>query len=181
MKKIFIINGSGCSEKDTFEQLVGKYVRTKKYSIVNICKEAAKILGWNGDKEERDRAFLSDLMDLSTKYNDAPFDDVIQLVRDFRTNKLKTNVLLIDMRDPKDIQRAVIKFGAESVLIKNSRAPRIKSNHADANVNKYEYDYIINNNGTLKQLDKAARLFTKIAVKNKSTNERPVYINCKKL
>ena len=76
MKKIYITSGVGRSGKDTFCEFISKYIPTYKYSIVDLPKEAAKVLGWDGGKTEKDRKFLSDIMDLSTDYNDAPFKDV---------------------------------------------------------------------------------------------------------
>lgn len=167
-KKIYILNGTGSAGKGTFASYLNKYISTCNYSIVNLTKEAAKILGWNGGKTEKDRRFLSDLMDLSAEYNDMPFCDVSALVQDFNKNNIDTNVLLIDMRDPKDIARAVKSFGAETILIYNPGIKTIESNHADANVNDYEYDYTIINDGDLSQLEKAARFFAeKVIVGNK--------------
>ena len=59
MKKIFIQNSVGGSGKDTFASFLNKYIPTHKYSIVDLPKEAAKVLGWDGGKTERDRKFLS--------------------------------------------------------------------------------------------------------------------------
>ena len=122
-------------------------------------KQAAIVLGWDGGKTEKDRRFLSDIMDLSTEYNDSPFQDVLSIVADFKNNLIEDSVLVIDMRDPKDIERAVKTFGAKTMLIRNPRVEKIESNHADRDVENYEYDYIIENDGTLEQLDTVARLF----------------------
>lgn len=161
MKKIFVQNSVGGSGKDTWASLLNKYIPTLKYSIVDLPKEAAKVLGWDGGKTEKDRRFLSDIMDLSTDYNDAPFKDILSLVTDFKNNKdyAEYKVLTIDMRDPKDIARAVETFGAETILIRNPNVEKIESNHADRDVENYEYDYIIENNGSLEQLERVAKLF----------------------
>ena len=161
MKKVFITNSVGGSGKDTWASLLNKYVSVYKYSIVDLPKQAAKLLGWDGGKTEKDRKFLSDIMDLATEYNDAPFRDVLSLVTDLKNNKdfPKVEVLIIDMRDPKDIARAVETFGAETILIRNPNVADITTNHADRDVENYEYDYIIENDGSLEQLDKVAKLF----------------------
>lgn len=164
MKKIFILNGVGTSGKGAFAEFVGNNIPTLKYSIVDLPKEAAKVLGWGGGKTEKDRKFLSDIMDLATEYNDSPYRDVASLIYDFATT-LPEEVLIIDMRDPVDITRAVKDFGAETILINNPNVKQIESNHADANVKNYEYDYIIENNGTLEQLDEVAKTFVKVAIR----------------
>ena len=167
MKKVFVINGVGTSGKGEFVSRLGKYIPTYGYSIVDLPKQAAKVLGWDGGKTEKDRKFLSDIMDLSDSYNDAPFKDVVEIIADFKSNRIETDVLVVDMRDPKDIARAVETFGAETILVRKPDVKKIKSNHADANVENYEYDYIIENDGTLEQLDKMAYLFSEQVIKNR--------------
>lgn len=180
MKKIYITSGVGRSGKDTFCEFIGKYIRTYKYSIIDLPKEAAKILGWDGGKTEKDRKFLSDIMDLSTEYNDSPFRDVASIVSDFKNNLIEDEILFIDMRDPKDIARAVEIFGAETILIRNPNVDKIETNHADANVENYEYDYIIENDGTLEQLDTMAKFFVReiICWNEVQGSEKPVVLSC---
>ena len=184
-KSIFIQNAVGGSGKDTFANLLNKYIPTYKYSIIELPKFAAKTLGWDGiSKTEKDRKFLSDIMDLATEYNDSPFSDVISIVSDFKNNLIKENVLLIDMREGKDINRAVNLFGAKTILIRNPKIKPIYSNRADANVEKYKYDFIIENNGTLKQLDAAASFFADNIKNGYSCSKyriKPYIINCNKI
>ena len=180
MKKVFILNGVGTSGKGVFAEFVGKYIPTHKYSIIDLPKEAAKVLGWTGGKDEKDRRFLSDIMDLSTEYNDSPFRDVLSVVTDFKNNLLEGEVLFVDMRDPKDIARAVETFGAETILIRNPNVEKIESNHADANVEDYTYDYIIENDGTLGQLDVMAKFFVREIVcwNEVRDHEKPLVLKC---
>lgn len=180
MKKVYITSGVGRSGKDTFTSLLNKYIPTHKYSIVDLPKEAAKILGWDGGKTEKDRRFLSDIMDLSTEYNDAPFRDVMSVVADFDNNLIEDEVLVIDMRDPKDIARAVETFGAETILIRNPNIEKIESNHADRDVENYKYDYIIENDGTLEQLDRTAKFFVReiICWSETKGHEKPIVLIC---
>ena len=85
---------------------------------------------------------------------------------DFQNNKIKAEVLLIDIREPDEIARAAKTFGAETILVRRANAKKIDSNHADRNVENYVYDYIIENNGTLEQLDDVAYQFIKYTVNN---------------
>lgn len=94
MKKVFILNGVGTSGKGAFVDYVSKYIPTLKYSIADLPKEAAKVLGWSGGKTEKDRKFLSDIVDLSSEYNDDPFKDVLSLVTGFKSNEFNKNVLM---------------------------------------------------------------------------------------
>ncbi len=180
IKKIFITNGNGRSGKDTFASMINKYIPSYKYSIIEKPKEAAKVLGWDSNtKTERDRKFLSDIMDLSSDYNDCPFRDVLSVAVDFKNDLIDTEVLLIDMRDTKDIARAVEVFGAETILIRNPNIKPIKTNHADANTENFQYDYIIENDGTLEQLDRVAQIFTEnVIVGEHITTDKPLIFKC---
>lgn len=148
MKKIYIVNGMARCGKDTFAGFLGGIIPTHKYSSVTKIKEIAKMCGWDGGKTEKDRKFLSDLKVLTTKYSDLAFKDIKAMVEWFKT-KSPCEVLLIDIREPNEIHRARHEFGAKTILIKNDNIPMINSNMADAGVFNYEYDYILENNGTL--------------------------------
>ena len=179
-KNILVLNGVGTSGKGVFADYINKYISTCKYSIVDLTKEAAKIFGWEGSKSEKDRKFLSDLMDLATAYNDSPYKDVCNMISDFKEDRIDTDIMIIDMRDPKDIARAVEDFNAKTLLIRNPNVPEIKSNHADANVENYEYDYIIENDGTLDQLEKVAKMFCCdiICGETVSDEQKPLILKC---
>ena len=158
---IFITNGTGGCGKDTFANFVGEFVPTKKISSIDYVKKIAKDCGWDGRKKtEQDRKFLSDLKFLLFEYNDLPFRKVKEQVLNFWAQN-RYQVLIIDIREPAEIERAKRLFNAQTILIENNRVARITSNEADANVYNYEYDFIIENNGTLEELREKARRFVK--------------------
>lgn len=147
-KKIFITNGMARSGKDTFAEILNRYVPTLKVSSIDQVKQIAEACGWNGKKDEKSRKFLSDLKLLLTGYNDLPFKSISDTVYHFKKNTLH-NVLLIDIREPIEIERAKNEFDASTILIRRNSIQNITSNSADAGVFNYDYDYIIDNNGTL--------------------------------
>ena len=160
MKKVFITNGSAENGKDTFAEFLSKYISVFKYSSIDLVKEMFEVAGVSKDnKTEKKRKLWSDGKDLLTEYDDIPFKDITSIVADFKNNKIETEVLLIDIREPEEIARAVKTFGAETILVRNPNAIKIESNHADRDVENYEYDYIIENDGTLEQLEKVAKIF----------------------
>lgn len=157
-RQIFIINGNACSGKDTFVSLVSKYEPTINFSSVDKVKEIARIIGWDGKKTEKDRKFLSDLKILCTEYNDMPFNSMKNKVEEF-LNSNYYKFLFLHIREPLDIERAKKEFNARTILIKRDSIKHITSNMADANVFNYDYDIVIENNGTIEELDeKALRL-----------------------
>lgn len=148
-KVILITNGMARAGKDTFAEYLGYLVPVYKYSSINKVKEIAKQCGWTGGKEEKDRKFLSDLKVLTSEYCDMAFDDVAKKIQWFRDVDNMYRIMIIDIREPKEIERAKQAFGAKTVFIENNRVKQITSNMADAGVFDYTYDYMIQNNGTL--------------------------------
>lgn len=158
MKHVIIVNGKPRSGKDTFAECLNKIARVEKYSIIDKVKEIAAQCGWNGNKGERDRKFLCDVKIITELYNDMPFRTVTEKVKMFNEDDSK-DVLLIDMREPRDIARAKRELGAYTIFIDNDRVPEIKSNVADGTIHNFNYDYRIDNNGTLEDLDKEVQKF----------------------
>ena len=181
MKKVFITNGSGGSGKDTFAKFLSEYISVFKYSAIDLVKEMYESIGIDRDsKNEKKRKLYSDTKDMLTKYDDIPFKDVESVVKDFKNNHVETEVLLIDIREPEEIARAEETFGAETILKRNPNIEKIESNHADANVENYEYDYIIENDGTLEQLEKIAKFFVReiICWNEVKDHEKPIVLTC---
>ena len=158
-KHIFILNGMGGCGKDTFAGFLDTIVPSYHISSVGLVKRIARTCGWDGTKTEKDRKFLSDLKLLLTEYSDLPFTDISFNVNAFREKDPYNQVLLIDIREPAEIERAKKAFGAKTILIKNDRVPKIESNMADAGVYDYEYDIVIENNGTLDEFRETVKKF----------------------
>ena len=157
-KQIFIINGSGGVGKDTFCEKCGHYTDVKVVSSIDLVKHFATEMGWSGQKTPRDRRFLSDLKDLLTAYNDLPFKDIKQKVNEFKQDT-DNMFLFIHIREPEEIERAKKEFGAHTVLVVNDNVLGIYSNHADGRVLEYDYDDVIDNSGTLEELEHEAKRF----------------------
>ena len=149
-KQIYITNGMARCGKDTFATFLNEYIPTLKYSSIDKVKTIAKLCGWDGGKTEKDRKFLSDLKMLTSEYSNMPFEAVRQSVKEFRNNNIH-EVMLIDIREPEEIEKAKQTFCARTILIKNDRVNFINSNTGDANVFNYTYDYVIENNGSLEE------------------------------
>lgn len=153
MPKIVIINGSGGTGKSTFVSLCHDINdKVIEISTVDFVKEVAKFAGWNGEKNEIGRKFLSDLKDAMEEYGDIPNKKVEEFI-----NSHPENIIFINVREPYNIHYYKTKYNALTILLVNERIQNIKTNHADADVDNYSYDYIIENNGTLSQLMEYAR------------------------
>lgn len=134
--------------KDSFAAFMNDIIPTLKYSSIDEIKRIAKECGWNGKKDEKSRKFLSDLKLLTSEYNNLPFTAIAKKVDEFKNDQLH-QVMLIDIREPGEIEKAKNAFGAKTILIRSDRVKNITSNISDANVFNYRYDFEIENNGTL--------------------------------
>ena len=170
--KIYMLNGKAGSGKTTFFKLIEEKCRNYvyNYSTVDLVKKVAYGCGWNGSKTPENRKFLSDLKDLLTEWNDVPYKKIIE-ARDklqdhldylgYDTNK---GIIFTHCREPEEIKKFVDRENAITVLLRRAAVENLEqSNHADANVFNYEYDYIIENNGSLDELyEKAVKFLEEI-------------------
>ena len=172
MVKVVVVNGRPESGKTTFEkkcvELCGasstfwfdateqRRTLAKCISTVDFVKAIALRCGWTGEKTLKDRKFLSDLKDLLIQWNDIPFKTILE-----EANKLKNWascnyhdwILFVDCREPEEIQKLKERLNATTVLVRRlGDEINETSNHADANVFEYEYDYTIKNYGDLDDL-----------------------------
>lgn len=169
--KVYIVNGFPESGKTTFEDKTIELLKECKihgfrFSTIDGVKELAKEIGWNGVKNDKSRKFLSDLKDLLTEYNDYPVKhlkkSIIKAIYGTKKNpkNISNAVVFIDCREPKEIKKLVKEFKAKTICV---RRPEVEkgsySNHADANILDYNYDYYIWNKGTIEELENSIMEF----------------------
>jgi tRNA uridine 5-carbamoylmethylation protein Kti12 len=167
--RVVIVNGKPGAGKTTFENLckdiIGRAFVDGR-STVDRVKEIAAEIGWHGVKDLKSRKLLSDLKDIFTEYNDLPFKDVCQHLRHWEEVLIyygvanHPHIFFIDDREPEHISRLKKELNAVTVLIRRPGDEDTEtSNHADQKVFEYEYDYVINNDGTLDDLQESAERF----------------------
>lgn len=168
MIKVVIVNGRPGAGKTTFEDicqaLMGPFCRSR--STVDRIKEVAKRAGWDGRKTLESRKFLSDLKALCREFNDLPFQDIKRTLRLFKSDLVNYHVdghdaiLLVDSREPAEIQRFKDEMDAITVLIRRAAIEEeTTSNESDENVFNFDYDYTIDNNGSIDDLRVVAEEF----------------------
>lgn len=169
--KIYVVNGYPQSGKDTFVDLCIERISSIysiKLSTIDFIKEIAEQCGWNGEKNLKNRKFLSDLKDLLTDWGDVPYKQIEKNIQHFEYpfkiyDMPTTNcVIFIFCREPKEISKLVKRLNAKSIFIDRFEAEsKEQSNHADNEVKDYNYDIIINNNGNLQELKNEVDNFLK--------------------
>lgn len=147
-KLVVIVNGRGQVGKDTLCDYYGHLYPSRKYSAIEPIKKIARSCGWNGQKDEEGRKFLSDLKNLVTKYSDLPYKKIVLAYKRFLESDKKVWFLMI--REPDEIERVkryILDTGGHcaTLLIRRADNERLWGNMADDGVYEYAYDYIFDN------------------------------------
>lgn len=155
MNKYVIINGCGGVGKDEFIKKCKLY----KDNIVNMStieyvKKVAIQCGWNGKKDDKGRRLLSDIKDALTRYNNIPVKHILESLHNY-----SDSIIFIHCREPDEITLLKNMLNAKSLLITNANVVPIETNHADKCVFNIEYDYVVDNSGTIGDLIEAAQVF----------------------
>ena len=154
-KIVIIINGSGGVGKDTLCDFAAKHYRVQAVSSITPIKEIArKGFGWDGQKDSKSRKLLADLKELAVKYNDLPF---LYLCREYeRFLNSRAQILFVHIREGKEIDKFKNQVSGTcyTLLITRKLNENVRwGNVSDDNVEKYEYDWIYENNKSLKETE----------------------------
>ncbi len=184
MVNVIVVNGYPRSGKDTFVNFCKEKLGAFGVSVstVDFVKYLAAQSGWDGSKTPENRKFLSDLKDLLTEWNDVPWKKVEEVFESIKIECFQYGLrdsdffLFIHSREPKEIERFQKEYGALTVLIDREEVEGKQSNHSDAEVMNFNYDYIINNDGTLEELEmKAITFIESVKLTNKSKENLTPY------
>lgn len=153
-KLVVVINGRGGSGKDTLCGLAGKHFRVRNVSSITPIKEIALANGWDGQKDERSRKFLSDLKKLFSEYNDLPNRYLMQQYREFLEGD--EEILFVHIREAEEIRKFKdsVDGGCVTLLIHRSTGEEQPlGNDSDDRVEEYAYDASFDNNGSLEEAE----------------------------
>lgn len=178
---IYIVNGAPGSGKTTFENFIMDICKDDVYilSTVDCVKAAAQLLGWDGSKTPKNRKFLSDLKDLWTEWDDGSVKYIKKRIENIKKSYEVYDmtddqaVVFIDSREPEEIERLKRELDAKTILIKREAGADDKEilNHADRDIELYDYELTIENNDSLEDFRKTAEAFTVVeGIKNTQEN-----------
>lgn len=160
--QIIIINGSARSGKDLFVELFQKNYNHSclNWSTIDIVKEIAqKHLGWDGVKTDASRLFLSDFKRIWNEFNNGAFKFIVDKINSHYQSlnqQQRTDVVyFIHCREPEEIEQFKTEYGVKCKTLLLIR-PNIDvpDNYSDRNVSNYKYDFTIDNNGTIDDLER---------------------------
>lgn len=162
MNKIaIVINGSGGVGKDTLCELAAKHYRVMNVSSITPIKEIAALCGWNGEKTDAARKFLSDLKRITIDYNDFPTSWALDRYKEFLSSD--DEIFFLHIREGEEIAKFVrATDGVAKTLLIRGGDRMTKANYgniSDDAVENYSYDYYFVND---KALDIAEREFVKM-------------------
>lgn len=169
--RVIVINGSAETGKDKFVEFFERIsdYRVKNLSSIDKVKQIAELcFGWNGKKDELSRKMLADMKQVWADFNDGPFNDIknkIEIDLKYSEDKGKDitkNIYFVHIREPHEIEKMVNHFnGLCTTLLIRKEGKIVPDNNADNNVENFNYDYIIDNSGTIKELKQKAKDFLK--------------------
>lgn len=170
MKKIIVISGKPRSGKDTIVNisrtlLADSNVNVYYYSSVDEIKKIAIMMGWDGVKDEKSRLLLCNLKKLSIDFNNGPLN--------YLKNKIDTindenAIIFLCIREGDEIDKIKSIYNDVICILVRRDECEGTGNDADATCEDYAFDYIICNNGTIKDLIDAVKvLLDEIGVRKK--------------
>ena len=161
MKLTIVINGKGGVGKDTLCRFAAERYKTENVSSITPIKELAALCGWQGEKTDRARKFLSDLKALTAEYNDYPTNYLVDRYRAFLSSD--DELLFVHIREPGEIAKfvAATDKAAITLLIRGGErfARGAYGNASDDGVEEYPYDYVYLNDRPLEETKAAFLAF----------------------
>lgn len=154
-KTVIVINGAGGVGKDTLCEFAEKHFKVMNVSSITPIKEIAAMCGWQGEKTDKARKFLSDLKALSIEYNDFPTLWAVKKYNEFMESDKE--IMFLHVREGVEIEKFVrATDGKAKTLLIRGGSRMTKSNYGNASddmVENYSYDYYFVNDKTLEEAE----------------------------
>jgi len=150
-KVVFAINGRGGVGKDTMVDYASKHFNVRNTSSVEAIKKLARVAGWTDEDKQtaKGRQLLVDLKKLFVEYNDLPQKYSVEQFEEFMQSD--EEFMFVHIREPEEIEKFKKATGAKSLLITRKNVATTWDIDNENNVNKLQYDYMFNNDGTIEE------------------------------
>ena len=165
MIKTILINGFPKSGKDTFIELCQENTTTRvhNFSTIDPLKNVLLSLGWDGTKSDEVRNFLFEfkeriehMFQTSQKY----IEKQLQWVKLIDSTSDRDQIVFIHCREPwqlTEFKKVFKSYNVSTLLV--VRSDMNSSLLEDYVIAKYSYDKVINNFGTLEDLNEEAKKY----------------------
>lgn len=178
---LIVINGRGGCGKDSLIQFAQKTMvnyKIRNESAIDPIKQIMRdTLGWNGEKTDKDRAFMHNLKKLYSEYCNLP--NKYLMSKFFLAWEDGDHIMFAHIREPEEIEdfkQIMQKKGTTPITLlvrRDNGNDHHYGNHADDDVEKYNYDYVFQNNDDLNTTGQA---FTQL-LESIIEKERPTWNN----
>lgn len=155
MEKItIVINGVGGCGKDSLIAALEGTFKVHNKSSVDPVKAVARQCGWQGDKSDKSRKFLSDLKRLMTEYNEYPLKFLLAEQQVFLNGDY--DIMFVHIREPREIEKflnhSITKTLTLLITPREELKNKVYGNASDDEVYNYDYDLVFCNNKPLEQI-----------------------------
>lgn len=160
---VIVINGKGGVGKDTVCDIVSDLFYVTNISAITPIKQIATTCGWNGEKDQRSRKFLSDLKRILIEYNDLPNRYLVHEFEKFKKAK-ETDILFVHIREAYQISDFLGRIDGNytTLLVRSNRlniSNAVYGNSSDDDAEQYRYDYVFDNDCDKNNLYMEVKLF----------------------
>ena len=162
-KIVVVINGKGKAGKDTICDIVSRHFSSVNVSSISPIKEIARQHGWNGEKDNNSRRFLSSLKKAFSEFNDLPTQYLLSKYSEFIADQ-EHEIMFVHIREASEIARfsSMVPTPLVTLFIDRPGLGRY-DNESDDDAGNYTYDYVYVNNKPFKSLeDDFMRFFNSI-------------------
>lgn len=150
-KTVVVINGKGGVGKDTLCAFAAERYPVMNISAITPIKAMAELIGWQGEKDNKARALLSDLKRIAIAYNDYPNVYLIQEYRRFLESGCQ--ILFVHIREKEQIEHFISTVGCPviTLLVRRHGGQTAYGNASDDGVEAFSYDYVYQNDRPLEE------------------------------
>ncbi|MCL2755617.1 MAG: hypothetical protein FWE45_01025 [Firmicutes bacterium] len=171
---VIVINGRGGVGKNSLTEYVSNYFDVRNVSSITPIKNIAASHGWDCEKDEKGRQLLADLKTAFMRYNDLPFQYLLNEHKKFIA--VEQDVMFVHIREAEEIAKFRAAIPCRTVLvIRDTGRGENNIDTSEDTMFDYKYDYIFDNS---EPLEKTGPRFLKLIKEvMKSGTDLPLLAN----